>query len=135
MFLGVQEVFNGWKSAKWPTVEGKVTTSSVEAQASTDKRSLTYHAKIVYDYAVDGKRFSGDRVAFGALGTDDPSHAQAIVDRYSQGKSVSVFDNPDDQQESLLEPGLKAGAWFFIWLGVPFFLIGVAMVKFFPKLV
>ena len=74
-------------------------------------------------------------MSFGDLGTNDPSLAPDIVDRYPEGKRVTVSYNAEDPQESLLEPGLKAGSWFFIWLGLPFLLIGILMVKFLPKLV
>ena len=79
VYLGIQEVLGGSKSAEWPTVEGKIITSSVETEAGIGNRGSTYHAKILYDYTIDRKQFSGNRVIFGDLGTNDPSHAHVYI--------------------------------------------------------
>jgi hypothetical protein len=135
MSLSVEEIVSGWSSAKWPTVEGTITTSSVETHAGIGNKGIFYHPQIVYSYIVDGKQLTSNRVAFGATNTNDPSDAQRIVDKYPKGKTVTVSYDSDENQESLLEPGLRIGAWGYILLGTPFLLIGIAMIKVFPKLV
>jgi len=87
----------------------------------------------VYEFTVDGVRYEGTRVAYGDYGTGNTSHARSIVDRYPEGKQVTVYYMPGDPEECLLEPGLKAQAWFIPLIGGIFFTVGAVMMIFLPR--
>ncbi len=137
MYIGVENVYKAWKSTAWPTVEGEIIASSIETQYSTgtEVSSSTYHAKILYEYTVNGTIFTGHRVAYGEYGTGDPAHAERISDKYPKGMAVFVYYMPGKYRESVLEPGLKGVPWFFLVLGLVFLFAGILMVVFLPRLV
>src|SRR3954464_2711689 len=61
-----------WKLASasqtWPKTTGKVLKSFVQQADSTDQQGNTvemYHAKVQYEYEVDGLRYEGQRIQFG----------------------------------------------------------------------
>ena len=132
LFFGVRGLIRANASVDWPTAQGKVIACSVES--SSDDDGTTYHAEILYEFSVDGTTFNGNRVAYGDYGSSSPSHARSIVNRYPKGKSVTVCYMPEDPEECLLEPGLKAQSWFPPGFGLIFFVIGSLMLVFLPKL-
>ena len=112
--------------------------SSVERQFSRDKNrraESTYYARLVYEFSVDGTTFTGDRVAYGDLVSNDPSHAQGVVSRYPQGKPVTVYYMPGNPEECLLEPGLQGQAWLLPGLGLVFFVAGIWLAIILPKVI
>ncbi len=43
MSLSVEEIVSGWNSVKWPTVEGTITTSSVETEHGITTKDFGFH--------------------------------------------------------------------------------------------
>ena len=136
LFFGVRGVIKAQASVGWPTVAGEIKTSSVESHHSKSgsDSSTTYHAEVLYEYSISGAKFNGDRVAYGDYGSSNPSHARSIVNRYPKGKTVIVYHSPTNYEESLLEPGLKVQTWLMPGIGLFFFITGIVMVIFLPKL-
>ncbi len=137
-YLGVGDLFAAKASQDWPTVRGVIISSSVERQddrGSSDRDSTTYHAQIIYEFWVDEMKFTGDRVAFGEFGSSDPAHARRIVSRYPNGESVAVYYSEADPTECLLEPGIKAQAWFLPGVGLLFFIVGIFLVVYIPRVI
>lgn len=67
--------------------------------------SDTRHYEIVYEFAVDGKKYQSDEVTFAHTGTrSNPKFARDYVQRYPTGMSVTVFYDPADPGFSVLEP-------------------------------
>lgn len=135
-FFGIRGLVRANASVDWPACLGEVTASSVERRSSAEsktRKSTTYHARIRYAYDVDGSTFSGSRVAYGDYGAGNRSHAERIVERYPEGKDVTVYYMPEDPEESLLEPGLKGQAWFLPGFGLAFVAIGTLLAVFVPR--
>jgi hypothetical protein len=132
LYFGCRSLQRAKASIAWPTAEGVVKQSSVEYHSS-DKGGGTYHAEVMYDFVVKGTTFSGNRVAFGDYGSSNPSHARGIVNRYPQGKAVTVHHMPGNPEDSVLEPGVQAQAWFLPVFGLIFFVVGCLMAVFLPK--
>jgi hypothetical protein len=101
---------------------------------SSSKSKGTYHAKILYQFQVKGQTYSGDRIAFGDYDSSDPSHARQIVNRYPKGKTVKVCYRDGNPALCVLEPGMQAQAWLSPACGFAFFMFGILMVVFLPKL-
>ena len=119
-FLAV--VFNyaaftqGFVSESWPTVEGKITSSSVAESGPRDH--LTFRAHVSYQYEVNETVHRSDRVDFNPTGMSSSKrvHAQEITRKYPVGKQVTIAYDPEDPNISVLEPGVKLGAAFMIGL-------------------
>ena len=107
---------------RWPVAKGRVLSSKVEeyrADAGSRNfgasrgRMTLYRPAVVYEYEVDGKRFSGKRIAQ-SPGMDKgvPDLARKVVQRYAAGSAVDVRFNPKRPDESVLEPRVPK-AWIF----------------------
>ena len=132
-FFGINGLVKAKASVDWPSSPGQIVSSSVESHHSTGdsgESSTTYHAEILYEFSVEETTFNGNRVAYGDYGSNSPSHARRIANRYPKGKSVTVYYMPENPEECLLEPGLKAQAWVLPSLGLIFFAAGSLTVYF-----
>ncbi len=115
--FGIGQLTKGKESTSWPTVSGTVKKCEIEKRTGTEgsgssKREVTYNIAIIsYEYSVEGASYTSNRVAFGG---QKRGSAHSLASRYPQGKTVKVFYDPDDHEESVLEPGLTGGSYFFL---------------------
>ena len=133
LYFGLQSLIRSGQSTEWPTAKGIVKLSKVDYSRSKDGPG-TYKANVQYDFIVNGTSFHGDEVAYGDFGSSDSSRAHKISNKYPEGKEVTVYYLPEDPYECVLEPGMKAQAWFLAAFGFLFFIVGTAMFVFLPKL-
>lgn len=100
----------------WPSAPGTIVSSEVEARTikvlernreSGIRFKERNFANIVYEYNVDGEIYSNNRVA---IGVDRGNFGVAkTVARYPAGRRVTVYYNPNQRTDSVLErdpPGL-----------------------------
>ena len=111
---GIADWLRALMSRSWPTVPGRVLTSEA---VRTPGRGPQWMADIRYDYAVDGKRYTGSNVRFSQGKFRFLDQAQRVVERYPAGAEISVRFDPADPRTAVLEasPGAAVNA---IWLGV-----------------
>lgn len=131
VFWGIPTARNAVKSGGWPSIEGSVRLSELVTNYDDQDGSVTYTAKVLYAYSVDGVEHTGSTVAFGDYGSSDPSHAGGIVSRYPVGSRVQVYYDPDNQNSSVLEPGAGWSSFVGIIAGVLFAAIGIFGFAFF----
>ena len=88
----------------WPATTGRVIKSRVEVSGG---EHTSVYPRITYAYDVNGRAYqndllrAGDRIMRVSTGQD----AYATVDRYPEGANVTVYYNPANPQESVLEKG------------------------------
>lgn len=123
------------QAQSWPKVEGTITSSGVTTtdrdtgRRSSSRRSgeeIMYRAAVRYDYVVDGKTYSGDRINFGQSSTNVRAIAQAEADSYKVGSKVTVRYDPGDPATSSLR--VDGGSWIaaiLLLLGIGFLGLGV----------
>jgi hypothetical protein len=104
---GIPDVIRGHQSRHWPTVQGNVISSSLNISNSN------YRADVIYEYEVDGGRYTGNVVSVGAIGWNTPGPAQRTVDRYRPGNEVQVYYRPQRPDDSILEPGIPMTAMVY----------------------
>lgn len=109
----------GGASMTWPTVEGRVISSTVQTKHGTGGDTTRYYPVVEYEYSVEGKSFRGNRITFGTQ-TMDHTSAAGIAKRYSVGRSVEVFYAPEDAADCVLEPGTSGVSWLGIGVGIVF---------------
>jgi len=113
-------------------VSGVIQNSTVVFHKSK-KSGGAYHAEIMYNYFVKNQIYSNNKVAFGDYGSSNPQHARSISNLYQKGKEVTVYYQPEDPQNSVLEPGFQTQALIMPVIGFVFFVAGVLMFVFIPK--
>ena len=126
------------KSLSWPETGGTVIKSEVvtgESVFSSDddgESQPMYSAEINYTYQVDDMLYTSNRISFaGKASYSRPDKAEAILERYPEGSSVTVFYNPDQHDLAVLERSAKgSGALFaagivFLGIGVITLIVGI----------
>lgn len=108
----------GKASLAWPSVPGRIETSQIISDEG-------FCADVRYAYAVSGRAFTGDRVAFRPA-EDSWAGAGRTVARYAPGTDVCVFYDPADPARSVLEPSAPGP---FATYGLPGFLLLVSLVQ------
>ena len=71
---------------------------------------LPYSAAVTYEYRVVGEKYTGNKIAFGAM-SSSASYAHGVLDRYPVGKQVVVHYSPEHPAEAVLETGIHGGTW------------------------
>lgn len=90
-------------SLSWPSTTGKVLKSRVEVSGG-DYTSVS--PRVIYEYEVGGVSYQNDRLRAGDrfMRTGTSQDAYSTVDRYPEGKTVTVYyNNPANPAESALE--------------------------------
>jgi len=100
-------------SQSWPSVLGVISSSDVAESASRDDDGHPrhfYYPRIVYSYAVAGKTYTCQKISFGGvIGTGSAQPARAVTARYPVAAPVTVFYNPEDPADAVLERTLSKG--------------------------
>jgi hypothetical protein len=124
LLWGILDSIKAAESESWPTVQGAIVTSQVASSTDSDG-DTTYYADIVYSYRVSGTVYEGDRVVFGEGSTSDYDAMQEVADRYPARRTVTVYYNPDDPADAVLEPGFNWWLMLPLGIGVIFALVGI----------
>jgi len=84
-------------SSSWPTTPGTIT------KVERFKRLFRSLPRVAYNYSVDGKAYSSERISFAA--GYRRKEVDAVLGRYSVGQTVPVSYLPAKPNEAVLEPG------------------------------
>jgi hypothetical protein len=111
----------GYDAQGWSETTGQVVRSNVEVSqkaAGIRRPGRTvfddyYTAKIEYEYVVDGKKYVSDEIVL-ADGQEsfDRSVAEAAVNKYSVGREVTIYYNPNHPDRALIERDFGFGIWW-----------------------
>jgi hypothetical protein len=104
---GWRIIVNARASGTWPHVVGTIMHASVRTtdSQSNGKTTRMYSADIRYRYQVSGKTYVSGQVSLSDHSSSSSSGMKKLIWRYPAGKSVSVYYNPTDPKDALLEPG------------------------------
>lgn len=105
-------------SESWPSTQGEVLSSAVR------RSGRTRWAAVRYSYRVGGKEMVGARVRYVAPVALE--WASTTVSRYPAGTPVTVYYDPEQPRESVLEPGRRAAA-FAAAVGANLLILGLAV--------
>lgn len=73
---------------------------------------------VEYEYSYRGKAYSSSKRRAGNYASGASEEAEAILSRYPVGGRVTVFVDPEDPDNSVLEFGATPLSWICIILGV-----------------
>jgi len=118
---GVWQTYDA--KTRFLSTEGVIIASKVESTSTSDGRS--YSAEIEFEYDLNGQRYTGDRHSYFSFGTSSQTHSQEIVDRYPVGREVSVYYDPGEPSESVLEVDAASFPSIMILFLTPFHCIGI----------
>ncbi|MBI4188165.1 MAG: DUF3592 domain-containing protein [Chloroflexi bacterium] len=130
--------FWGIKSNSWTGVEGIITSTRIDEQKDTNyETGLTtkdYRPLINYSYEFGDVQYLSSRVSFeedaGHVPIVDRRKAEESLARYSKSMGIRVYCNPQNPQQSTLEPGFRAEITV-LYLCLSLFAVGIGMTLFF----
>jgi len=115
------------QSLSWPSTEGIISHSAVlqqMPQTANSNDAVTYKADVAYRYKVRGRDFSSERITLADF-SSTTGRAQDIVNRYPDGAPITVYYNPVDPSDALLEPGGATGIRVLYLIGGIFAAFGL----------
>ena len=99
------------QAESWSSTVGTVTLSTIDVHRSGGRNSIAY-PHVRYSYQVLGREYEANKIMLGArIGG---SGAQKVIDRYPVGAQVTVFYDPRNPYEAVLEK--KGPAPWIMWL-------------------
>lgn len=112
------------ESSQWPSVSGKIIKSEIDSWRREGKSY--YQANIVYNYEVDGKKYTASKVTVGdpPSGTN-MSPARRIQDEFPVGKDVVVYYDPEAPVSAALKPGIQKNDILLAFITGIFPLLGI----------
>jgi len=139
--LGAVLLWQGWRrqqkvnaSMSWPYVSGRVTASSVRQvveRGDAQTRDTTNYVPVVqYEYQVGDKTYQGNRFAFKEPSFSSQRKAFKLVAGFAAGSPVSVFYDPANPQDAVLERKAHGNTFLFVVGGI---LVLAAIVSPFAK--
>ena len=117
------------KSKNWPSTSGTITLSRIEKRAGYRRsgqgsRSTIYIPLIKYSYAVMETQYHGDRIGNGIYQSITRPSLNHWLKRYPAKSFVTVYYNPEDPADALLEPTSNSNIVGFI-VGIGITALGV----------
>lgn len=131
---GTSEFISAKSSSDWPSVKGKITSSTIRKEyrrsgSSSTSRAYFYPA-VRYAYPVNGKTYSSTRISFGGeTGYQRRSKAKKIVDQHPVGNTVTVNYDPKDPGKVVLEVGLSWRDFMPLIGGLCFLVVGILCLR------
>lgn len=125
-FGGGRSLYRAYTSQRWPAVPGHVLSSSVEKIRS--RRSMSFMPHVSYEYAVNGKTYTSETLAFGAgVTAGNIEDANSYVHHYPKGSEVRIHYAPDDAALACLDCGRVGVADYIVAAGGSG-LVGLALI-------
>ena len=123
VLIGLIQKMRGNAASKWPTTTGRMLRSELfehvtKTKTSTNRISTfsSYEPLVEYQYTVDGKAQTGNRIAIG-LTRLPLEKAQEFLAKHAVNSDVQVYYNPKNAKESRLDVA-AAGATPALIIGI-----------------
>lgn len=112
-----KDLFHQYEAVSFPTATGKVYYSAVSVTHSS-KGGTHYSINIMYDFEVDGRKYSGNRYRY-SLFSPGSTQAYAAVNAHPVGSDITVHYRADNPEDSVLSPGVVGRDFLIFFLLVP----------------
>jgi hypothetical protein len=117
---------NARASASWPTSPGMITRSEVTHSTDADGAD-SYQPKVTYEYLANNVEYESYTIKFGENSYSSRGRAEDIAATYPVGRQVTVYYDPGDPGNSVLEPGVTGGSYIVLGIGVLFVVISLVV--------
>ena len=111
-------------TSDWNATDGVILESGVDT-SSDGEGGTTYCLWIEYQYTYDNETYDGDVLSF-SKDNSCSSWSEDADEEYPAGKEITVYVNPDNPYDAVLETGIS-GVDFVVCFILPFPLIGIVL--------
>ncbi|MBF0235667.1 MAG: DUF3592 domain-containing protein [Desulfamplus sp.] len=102
IYAGSKEIWLFCSSQNWSHTTGIISSSYVETSQS-NRGTISHTPSISYQYEVEGSIYSNEQIYFGgSFGQRSFADVEPLVLQFPEGKQVTVYYNPNDPKESVL---------------------------------
>jgi len=93
---------------------------------TSSRSSITsYMPQVKYTYSVTGNTYQGSHIGFGVPISGFESSAKKVVARYRTGATRTVFYNPQNPAQAVLERNMESNATALLIVIIACLLIGI----------
>ncbi len=121
LWIGISARARAEKAKKWPSVKGRVLVSQVkqEHKQTANGYRAYFVPELLYEYTVGGQTYQGKRIDFQVAQGTSEIWAKGIVQRFAVGQEISVYYNPKNPSEAVLEHvtvSMRVSLFIFIFV-------------------
>lgn len=102
----VQEIRRTRQLMGYEQTQGKVVKSLLISD-QYDEDGVVYTSDIVYEFEVDGEKYTGQNIGATSQSESNESFHQGLVERYPKDEEVTVFYQVSDPEHCILQPRLR----------------------------
>lgn len=107
LFYSINKMYEGYTCRDWGRIIANVEKVDFVIKKSSGRNSGTsYLVNVKYNYLINNKKYSSDRVSFGYGANNTDNHHQ-IFDVLKGAKRIVVYVNPEDSAEAVVVPGIN----------------------------
>ncbi|MDP2654630.1 MAG: DUF3592 domain-containing protein [Candidatus Omnitrophota bacterium] len=131
LWMGWSGIRESRSSASWSPAEGRVVSSKVSAQTIHRRGAdgIEFKAEVIYEYVADGVRHTSSRVRWGGENFLSREDAEAFLQGYPMGKTVTVHYNPRKPDQAILENGSEDTGVLYLVTGFGVVLVVLGLLK------
>lgn len=130
MAQGADQIRTARAVASWPTAEGVI--EAVDVYPVEGSQGQRWRAHVTYSYAVGGRIVTASRVSLGRAPMETTqSAAESHLIQYPPGSAVTVYFNPRELTESVLDVGTPSNAYLNLAFGIALALLGPGLLVLF----
>ena len=121
---GIKKCLSASRSKNWTQVQCLVLSSIIEESKNSDGDPM-FEAKVSYQYHHNGSRYIGNKIYFGYGSSSEKNDSLEIINLLPEGKTISVYFNPENPNEAVLIPGIQRFTLINVWGGFGFAFLGI----------
>ncbi|MBS2101220.1 DUF3592 domain-containing protein [Carboxylicivirga linearis] len=109
LIFNLRSLIKANSSKNWLSAEGEILNSELDITKSFGESDKVYNPKVEYKYLVNGKEYCSTRIYYGSSSssTFKKSKSRNIIEKYPKGSRVTVFYDPMNESEAVIERGVK----------------------------
>jgi hypothetical protein len=123
---GVEQIRSTRAVMQWPTAEGVI--EAIEVYPADGSQGARWRPHVIYLYAVGGRVITATRLSLGKAPLEaQRADAERYVSQYRPGSAVTVFFNPRELTESVLDVSPPHSVYVNLAFGATLALVGPAL--------
>ena len=123
--LGIRIYIKAKNSPGWVPTKGKVTFTMIRKGMSSDQPDGCTPV-VYYTYSVEGEVYESKRVKYiSSFEYISLEEAEAVLKKYQVNSGITIFYNPDNPRDSVIEPGVHKENLVFMIIGLAIFFVSL----------
>jgi hypothetical protein len=118
--------FKGRLAETWPSTSGQIESAEIKENSSPDD-GRQFYLRVTYSYRINGTAYTSSKISVADRSYYSPQEAANALRRYPVRGYVTVWFNPHDFTDALIERDRKPGRAILVLLFVGLMFIGMGV--------